>query len=72
MYEFLGTYFKMVSNSNDFVEDDDEDDREDEFEYHFRDNMIAQFKQDLYNKIFSHGDQDERGNSFQKRTKISA
>ena len=32
--------------------------------------MIAQFKQDIFNKIFSHQDQDKRESSLQKRIKL--
>ena len=45
----------MVLILYDYVTDDDDD--EDDFGYHYRDNMIAQFKQDLNNKIFSLQDQ---------------
>ena len=46
--------------------DDDEDDAD------FRYNMIAQFKQDLYNKNFCHQDQGkcDENNTLQKRIKF--
>ena len=53
VYGFLKTYFKLVTNLKDYVKDDDDDD---DFRYHYRDNMIAQFKQDFWNKSFSHQD----------------
>ena len=49
VFGFLKTYFEMITNLNVYVRNDDDD--KDDFEYHSRDNMIAQFKQDLYNKI---------------------
>ena len=39
-------FCEMTSGSD----DDDDDDDKDDFGYYYRDNMIAQFKQDLYNK----------------------
>ena len=39
------------------TDEDDDDDDDDDFGYVFRDNMIAQFKRDLYNKNFSLQDQ---------------
>ena len=49
----------MVTNTKDYVKDDDEgeDDYKDSFGYYYRDRMIAQFKQDLYNKSFILQDQ---------------
>ena len=69
VYGFLKTAFKMVIKLNDYVKDDDDDDKDD-FGYHYRDNLIAQFKQVLYNKSFSHQDQDKRDDSLQKRIKV--
>ena len=54
----------MVTYLNDNVKDNDDDD---DIGYHHRDNMIAQFKQDLYNKSFSHQHQDKRDDSLKKR-----
>ena len=65
-YGFLKTYFRMFTNLNDYVEDDDDDD-DDDFGYQYRDNMIAQFEQDLGNKSFSHQDQDKHADSLQKK-----
>ena len=42
VYGFLKTYFQMVAKLNDYVKGDDDDDVD--FEYHYGDNMIAQFK----------------------------
>ena len=44
------------------LDDDDVD-----FRYNYRDTMTAQFKQDLYNKSFSHQDQDKCEEGLQKR-----
>ena len=44
----------------------DPDDADADFRYRCRDTMIAQFKQDLYNKNFSLQDQDKRDSSPQK------
>ena len=51
---FLKTYFKIVTNLNDYVKAKDDDDVD--FEYDYRDNMIAQFKKCYFNKSFSHWD----------------
>ena len=64
VYEFLKTYFRVVTNLNDYVTDDDDYDIG--FRFHYIDKMILQFKQDLYNKIFSHQDQDKRDDGPQK------
>ena len=55
----------MVTNLNNNVTDDDEGDNG--FGYHKRDNMIAQFQQDLYNKKISLQNQDKRDDSLQKK-----
>ena len=39
----------MVTNLNNYATDGNDDD--DDFGYHYRENMIVQFKQDLNNKI---------------------
>ena len=46
VYGFLRTYFMIVTILNGYVTDDDND-YKDDFGYHYRDNMIALFKQDL-------------------------
>ena len=67
-HEFLKTIFKMVTNLNNYVTVDDEDDNG--FGYHYRDDMIAKFKQDIFNKSFDHQDQDECDDSLQKGIKF--
>ena len=64
----------MVTNLNNYVkdnddddDDEDDDDNKDDFEYLFRDNMIAQ---DIYKTSFVHQDQDKRDDSFQRRIKL--
>ena len=57
----------MVTNMKDSVSLENEDDNHDaDFRYNFRDNMIAQIKQDLYNKSFGHQDQDKHDDCLQK------
>ena len=72
VYEFLKTYFMMVTYLNDYVKDDDDDDDKDDFGYHYRDNMIGQFKQYLNNKNFSPQIQDKcnEGDFFQRKNKL--
>ena len=50
VYGFLKTYIMMVTSLKEYVKEDDD---HDDFEYHYRDNMIAQFKQGFYNKSCS-------------------
>ena len=69
VYGFLQINFNMVTNLNDYVTFPDDDDYDD-FKYNFRENMTAQFKQDFYNKSFSHQDQDKRDDGLQKRCKF--
>ena len=52
VHGFLKTYFMMVTNMKDYVTLDPDDDDAD-FTYNYRDTMIAQFKQDLFNKNLS-------------------
>ena len=59
----------MITKVKDYATLDLDDDHAD-FRYKFRDNMIAQYKQDLYNKSFSYQDQDKRDENFQKRIKF--
>ena len=67
VYGFLQSYFRMVTNLNNYVTFDDDDDVGD-FRYNYRENMIAQFKQDLCNESFRH--QDEREDGLQKQLKF--
>ena len=53
----------MVTNFNDYFKDNDDDE---DFGYQYRDDMIAQFKQNFLNKSFSHQDQDKRETKLQK------
>ena len=63
VYSFLKTFFRMDTNLNDHITDDDTD----EFGYDYREIMIAQFKQDLYNVNFSHQDEDKHDDGLHKR-----
>ena len=58
----------MVTNMKDYVTLDDND-YDADFRNNYRDSLIAQFKQDLYNKSFSDQDQHKRDDSLQKRIK---
>ena len=69
VYGFLQTYFRMVTNIEDYFTFDD-DDIDADFRYGYRDVMIAQFKQDYYNKSFNHEDQDKREDGLRKRIKV--
>ena len=62
----------MVTNMKDHVTLDPGDDYDAEFRYGYRDTMIAQFEQDLYNKIFSLQDQGrvDQIDSLQNRIKV--
>ena len=64
VYGFLKTNFRMVTNVIIYVKDDED---ADDLGYHYRSNMITQFKQDFYIKSFSHQDQNKRDDSLQKR-----
>ena len=61
----------MVKKMKDYATLDDDDDYAD-FRYKYRGNMIAQFKENLFHKSFSHQDQDKRDDSLQKRNKTVA
>ena len=71
VYSFLKTYIMMVTNMKDYVTIDP-DDADADFRYNYRDVMIAQFKQDLYNKNFSLQDQgkDDEIDTLENRIKI--
>ena len=69
VYGFLKTYIMMITNMKGYVSIDP-DDADADFRYDFRDIMIAQFKQDFYNKNFSLQDQDKRNISLQKRSEF--
>ena len=71
MYGILKTYNMMVKTMIDYVTLD-LDDYDADFSYNYRDTMIAQLKQDLYNKSFSLQDQGkgDQIDTLQNRTKI--
>ena len=69
VHGFLKTYFLMVTDMKDYVTLDDKD-YDADFSYNYRDNMIAQFKQDFNNETFSHQDQDKRDDGLRKRIKF--
>ena len=71
VYGFLQKYNMMVTNKRNFLTRDDIDDYAD-FRYDYRDTMIAQLKQDLYNKNFRLQDQSncDQIDTLQNRTKF--
>ena len=71
VYGFSKTYIMKVRNVKDYVTLDPDDDDAD-FRYKYRDTMIAQFKQEFYNKNFSLQDQgkDDQIDTLQNRNKF--
>ena len=75
MFDFLKLYFRMCTNINNYVPVrlwfDDPDEKE-QWGYGYRDDMIAQFKQDLYNKHFTLQDQckDDPIDTLENRKKF--
>ena len=62
LFDFLKLYFRMCTNITDHVpirywDYYDDGNEEEQWGYGYRDDMIAQFKQDLYNKHFTPQDQ---------------
>ena len=60
LFDFLKLYFRMCTNINNYVPIRlwfDDPDEEEQWGYGYKDDMIAQFKQDLYNKHFTLQDQ---------------
>ena len=58
LFEFLKLYFRMCTNITDHVpirywDYYDDGNEEEQWRYGYKDDMIAQFKQDIYNKNFS-------------------
>ena len=56
LFDFLKLYFRMCTNINTYVPVRlwfDDPDEEEQWGYGYRDDMVAQFKQDLYNKHFT-------------------
>ena len=77
MYDFLKTYFRMCTYINIYVPFRpwfDDPDEEEQWRCGYRDDMIAQFKQDLYNKNFSFQDQgkDDEIDTLDNRIKFSS
>ena len=75
LFDFLKLYFKMCTNITNHVPIRlwfDDPDEEEQWGYGYRDDMIAQFKQDLYNKNFNLQDQDKDDpiDSLDNRTKF--
>ena len=78
LFEFLKLYFRMCTNITDHVpirywdyyEDGNE---EEQWGYGYKDDMIAQFKQDIYNKNFTLQDQgkDNPIDTLENRMKFS-
>ena len=60
VFDFLKLYFRMCTNITDHVPVrywDDDPDEEEQWWYGYKDDMMAQFEQDLYNKNFTLQDQ---------------
>ena len=60
LFDFLKSYFRMCTNITDHVPIrywDDDPDEEEQWGFGYKDDMIAQFEQDLYNKNFTLQDQ---------------
>ena len=62
LFDFLKLYFRMCTNITDHVpirywDYYDDGNEEEQWGYGYKDDMIAQFKQDLYNKSFTLQDQ---------------
>ena len=75
LFDFLKLYFRMCTNITDHVPIRlwfDDLDEEEQWGYGYRDDMIAQFKQDLYNKHFTLQDQgkDDPIDTLENRIKF--
>ena len=60
LFDFLNLYFRMCTNINKYVPVRlwfDDPDEEEQWGYGYRDDLIAQFKQDIYNKNYTLQDQ---------------
>ena len=60
LFDFLKLYFRLCTNINNYIPVRlwfDDPDEEEQWGYGYRDDMIAQFKQDLYNKNYTLQDQ---------------
>ena len=63
VFDFLKLYFRMCTNITDHVPIRpwfDDPDEEEQWGYGYRDDMIAQFEQDLYNKNYTLQDQGKK------------
>ena len=69
LYDFLKLYFRMCSNIKKTMSLLDDEDEEEEWGYGYGDDMMAQFKQDFYNKTFTFQDQgkDDPINTLENR-----
>ena len=75
MYDFLKTYFRMCTNITNHVPIRlwfDDPDEEKQWGSGYRDDMMAQFKQDLYNKNYTLQDQgkDDSIDTLENRIKF--
>ena len=77
LFDFLKLYFRMCANITDHVpirywDYYDDGNEEEQWGYGYRDDMIAQFKQDLYNKHFTLQDQgkDDPIDTLENRIKF--
>ena len=60
LFDFLKIYFRMCTNITDHIPIrywDDDPDKDEQWGYGYKNDMIAQFEQDLYNKNFTLQDQ---------------
>ena len=75
LFDFLNLYFRMCTNINNHVPTRPwfgVPDEEEQWGYGYRDDMIAQFEQGLYNKNFTHQDQgkDDPIDTLENRNKF--
>ena len=75
LFDFLKLFFRMCTNITDHVPIRpwfDDPDEEEQWGYGYRDDMIAQFEQDLYNKNYTLQDQgkDDPIDTLEKRIKF--
>ena len=75
VYDFLNTYFRTCTNISNHVPIRlwfDDPDEEEQWGCGYRDDMIAQFKQDSYNKNFTLQDQgkDDEIDTLENRIKV--
>ena len=77
LFDFLQIYFRMCTNITDHVpirywDYYDDGNEEEQWGYGYRDDMIAQFEQDLYNKNFTFQNQgkDDEIDTLENRIKF--